>query len=109
MSEGDRYSSSSAAAGEAYAIEVRHLYKNFGHLEVLKDISLTQRRGEVVCLIGASGCGKSTLLRCINGLETPTKGGVLSMGLTSLRPGQTSMRCDRASGWFSSHSISFSI
>ena len=85
MSAGDRMSSS-AAAGEGYAIEVRHLYKCFGHLEVLKDVSLAQRRGEVVCLIGASGCGKSTLLRCINGLETPTKGGVFINGLDLTSP-----------------------
>ena len=108
MSAGDRMSSS-AAAGEGYAIEVRHLYKCFGHLEVLKDVSLTQRRGEVVCLIGASGCGKSTLLRCINGLETPTKGGVFINGLDLHRPRRTSMRCGRASGWFSSRSICSSI
>jgi polar amino acid transport system ATP-binding protein len=64
----------------ADAIEVQGLWKSFGHLTVLQDISLTQRRGEVVCLIGASGCGKSTLLRCINGLETPTKGRVIIEG-----------------------------
>ena len=62
------------------AIEVRNLYKNFGNLAVLKDVSIAQRSGEVVCLIGASGCGKSTLLRCINGLETPTKGQVFING-----------------------------
>src|SRR4051794_28935992 len=78
--------SSSAAAGEGFAIEVRHLCKSFGHLEVLKDVSLAQRRGEVVCLIGASGCGKSTLLRCINGLETPTKGSVFINGLDLTSP-----------------------
>jgi polar amino acid transport system ATP-binding protein len=64
----------------ADAIEVQGLWKSFGHLTVLQDISLTQRRGEVVCLVGASGCGKSTLLRCINGLETPTKGRVIIEG-----------------------------
>src|SRR3974390_2192570 len=69
------------------AIEIQNLYKSFGHVSVLKDISLEQRRGEVICLIGPSGCGKSTLLRCINGLETPTKGRVLVEGLdlTSLQ------------------------
>jgi polar amino acid transport system ATP-binding protein len=85
VSAGDRMSSS-AAAGDAYSIEVRHLYKNFGQLPVLRDVSLAQRRGEVVCLIGASGCGKSTLLRCINGLETPTKGGVFINGLDLTSP-----------------------
>lgn len=76
----------SVAAAESYAIEVRNLHKNFGHLTVLKDVSLQQRRGEVVCLIGASGCGKSTLLRCINGLETPTKGRVFINGLDLTSP-----------------------
>ncbi len=62
------------------AIEIHDLWKSFGNLTVLKEISLTQRRGEVVCLIGASGCGKSTLLRCINGLEAPTRGRVVIEG-----------------------------
>jgi polar amino acid transport system ATP-binding protein len=62
------------------AIEIQNLSKQFGHLTVLENISLAQRRGEVVCLIGASGCGKSTLLRCINGLEAPSGGRVLIEG-----------------------------
>ncbi len=69
-----------AAGPMTAAVEVQGLWKSFGDLTVLQDISLTQRRGEVVCLIGASGCGKSTLLRCINGLETPTKGRVIIEG-----------------------------
>jgi polar amino acid transport system ATP-binding protein len=68
------------ATEAVHAIEIQDLWKNFGNLTVLKEVSLTQRRGEVVCLIGASGCGKSTLLRCINGLETPTRGRVLIEG-----------------------------
>ena len=47
-------------------IEVKGLYKNFGNLEVLKDINKTINKGEVVAIIGPSGSGKSTLLRCIN-------------------------------------------
>ncbi len=50
------------------------VHKQFGHVEVLKDVSFTVRRGEVLCLIGPSGSGKSTLLRCINHLEAPTSG-----------------------------------
>ena len=50
------------------------LCKTFGTLDVLCDISLSMREGEVVGLIGASGSGKSTLLRCINRLETPASG-----------------------------------
>ena len=48
--------------------------KNFGALEVLKGISLTVERGEVMCLVGPSGSGKSTFLRCINHLEQVTAG-----------------------------------
>lgn len=45
-------------------LEIRHMRKAFGELEVLKDISLSAREGEVVSVIGPSGSGKSTLLRC---------------------------------------------
>jgi polar amino acid transport system ATP-binding protein len=57
-------------------IKVEHLVKNFGKLEVLKDISTTIKQGEVVAIIGPSGSGKSTFLRCMNMLETPTSGHV---------------------------------
>ena len=50
-------------------IEIRHLQKSFGSNEVLKNIDITIRDGEIYGLIGVSGAGKSTLLRCINGLE----------------------------------------
>lgn len=55
-------------------IKVEHLKKNFGNLEVLKDISTNIKDGEVVAIIGPSGSGKSTFLRCMNLLETPTSG-----------------------------------
>ena len=54
--------------------------KNFGTLEVLKNVSLTVEQKEVVCIIGSSGSGKSTLLRCINGLETKTGGNIYHHG-----------------------------
>ncbi len=54
--------------------DIRHIKKNFGKLEVLKDISMQIRNGEVVTIIGPSGSGKSTFLRCLNLLETPTAG-----------------------------------
>lgn len=57
-------------------IVVKNLKKNFGQLEVLKEISLQVSEGEVVCLIGPSGSGKSTFLRCLNRLERITAGEV---------------------------------
>lgn len=50
-------------------IKVKNLNKHFGHLHVLKDVTMEVKEKEVVCLIGASGSGKSTLLRCLNFLE----------------------------------------
>jgi polar amino acid transport system ATP-binding protein len=57
-------------------VEIRNLRKSFGQLEVLKDVSVTVDKGDIVSLIGRSGSGKSTLLRCINGLED-TQGGTI--------------------------------
>jgi len=55
-------------------INVSHLSKRFGNHEVLKEINLTIKQGEVVAIIGPSGSGKSTLLRCLNLLEKPNSG-----------------------------------
>ena len=55
-------------------ISVKNLSKNFGELQVLKNIDLEIEKGEKVVIIGPSGSGKSTLLRCLNLLETPTSG-----------------------------------
>ncbi|MBQ6333856.1 MAG: amino acid ABC transporter ATP-binding protein [Erysipelotrichaceae bacterium] len=57
-------------------IKTIDLKKNFNDLEVLKGISETIYKGEVVCIIGPSGGGKSTFLRCLNMLEVPTSGEV---------------------------------
>jgi ABC-type polar amino acid transport system ATPase subunit len=55
-------------------ITVENLYKQFGDLEVLRDISETIHDGEKIVVVGPSGSGKSTFLRCLNLLETPTSG-----------------------------------
>ncbi|MCI5934499.1 MAG: amino acid ABC transporter ATP-binding protein [Lachnospiraceae bacterium] len=62
-------------------IHVDHLKKNFGKIEVLKDISIDVKQGEVVVVIGPSGSGKSTFLRCLNRLEEPTGGTILVDGV----------------------------
>jgi polar amino acid transport system ATP-binding protein len=56
------------------AIRVEDLHKSFGTLEVLKGVSLSANKGDVIAIIGGSGSGKSTCLRCINFLETPSSG-----------------------------------
>lgn len=58
-------------------IDVKNLHKYFGSLEVLKGIDCYIDKGECVCVIGPSGSGKSTFLRCLNLLETPTKGDIV--------------------------------
>jgi len=61
-------------------VEIKNLKKNFGDLQVLKDINLEVDEGEVICVIGPSGSGKSTMLRCINALEEATSGTIIVDG-----------------------------
>lgn len=70
----------SAPAPAETAILVEDLHKSFGALEVLKGVSLSAEKGDVVAIIGGSGSGKSTLLRCINFLETPSSGRIVVAG-----------------------------
>ena len=55
-------------------LQVENIYKKFGKTEVLKGISFSLEKGEVLAIIGSSGSGKTTLLRCLNFLERPDKG-----------------------------------
>ena len=68
-------------------IQVEHVAKSFGSLEVLKDINLSIGKGQVVTIIGPSGSGKSTLLRCLNLLERPNGGKIIFEGQDILAPG----------------------
>ena len=61
-------------------IVIKNLNKSFGELEVLKDINLSIKEGEFLCILGHSGCGKTTLLRCIAGLDTDYEGKILIDG-----------------------------
>ena len=61
-------------------IEIKNVVKSFGETQVLKDISISIKKGEIYGIIGHSGAGKSTLLRCINGLESYNGGSVNVMG-----------------------------
>ena len=68
-------------ASDVPMIELKNVNKHFGSLHVLKDISLSVRKGEVVVIIGPSGSGKSTLCRTINRLETIDSGEILFQGV----------------------------
>jgi histidine transport system ATP-binding protein/arginine/ornithine transport system ATP-binding protein len=61
-------------------IRVENLHKQYGENEVLKGVSLTAHKGDVISIIGSSGSGKSTWLRCINFLEQPTSGRIVVAG-----------------------------
>ena len=66
-------------------INIHHLEKRFGELEVLKNIEFHVDKGEVITIIGSSGSGKSTLLRCLNLLEIPDSGEILYRGQDILK------------------------
>ena len=67
-------------------VELTDIRKRFGAVEVLKGISLTLEKGEIVAVIGRSGSGKSTMLRCINGLEKVQSGRIVVDGIDVTAP-----------------------
>lgn len=62
-------------------IDVIDLRKSFGNLEILKGISITINKGDIVAVLGPSGSGKSTFLRCLNCMEDPTSGSIIFKGV----------------------------
>ena len=68
-------------------VKLTDIRKRFGAVEVLKGISLTLEKGEIVAVIGRSGSGKSTMLRCINGLEKVQSGQIIVDGIDVTAPG----------------------
>lgn len=75
-------------------INICNLSKNYGEVSVLKDINMSIKEKEVVCIIGPSGSGKSTLLRCINQLEKPN-GGKITYGGVNILDAKIDMRALR--------------
>ena len=73
-------------ADSKVAVKVDRLYKSFGNLKVLREITTEIHKGEVIAIIGPSGCGKSTFLRCLNLLEIPTSGKIYIDGVDITLP-----------------------
>ena len=76
-------------------LEVKNLTKRFGDLEVLKGVSFSLEKGQVLAIIGSSGGGKSTLLRCLNFLETPNSGEIIVEGKQLLSGSEEEIRRNR--------------
>ena len=69
-------------------LEVKNIKKSFGKTKVLKDVSFSLEKGQVLVIIGSSGSGKTTLLRCLNFLETPDEGEIWADGKLLFAAGQ---------------------
>ena len=76
-------------------LEVNNIKKDFGATRVLKDISFSLDRGQVLAIIGSSGSGKTTLLRCLNFLENPDSGSIAVDGIQLLRRSEEEIRKNR--------------
>ena len=76
-------------------LEVKNLKKHFGSTDVLKGVSFSLEKGQVLAIIGSSGSGKTTLLRCLNFLETPNEGEILVDGQVLTRDTDEQLRNSR--------------
>jgi len=76
-------------------LEVNNLKKHFGSTDVLKDVSFSLEKGQVLAIIGSSGSGKTTLLRCLNFLETPDEGEIIVGGKVLSRDTDEKLRESR--------------
>ena len=76
-------------------LEVRNLKKHFGSTDVLKGVSFSLEKGQVLAIIGSSGSGKTTLLRCLNFLETPDAGEIIVNGKQLLSGSEEEIRMNR--------------
>ena len=76
-------------------LEVKNLKKHFDDLDVLKGVSFSLEKGQVLAIIGSSGGGKSTLLRCLNFLETPDEGEIIVNGKQLLSSSEEEIRQNR--------------
>src|SRR4028118_729622 len=85
------------------AVQVENLFKSFGNLNVLQDISTEIKKGQVVAVIGPSGSGKSTFLRCMNLLEVPTAGKIYIDGVDITAPKTNIMKIRQNVGMVFQH------
>ncbi|MBD1884926.1 amino acid ABC transporter ATP-binding protein [Microcoleus vaginatus] len=85
------------------AVKVDRLYKSFGNLKVLREITTEIHKGEVIAIIGPSGCGKSTFLRCLNLLEIPTSGHIYIDGVDITLPQADIMKIRQKVGMVFQH------
>jgi polar amino acid transport system ATP-binding protein len=90
-------------ADSKLAVKVDRLYKSFGNLKVLREISTEIHKGEVIAIIGPSGCGKSTFLRCLNLLEIPTSGQIYIDGVDITAPKTDIMKMRQKVGMVFQH------
>ena len=90
-------------ADSKLAVKVDRLYKSFGNLKVLREITTEIHKGEVIAIIGPSGCGKSTFLRCLNLLEMPTSGKIYIEGVDITLPKADIMKIRQKVGMVFQH------